>query len=184
MDRPSPGLIQVSRPILWPVLPLVYFLGMHAADAPMYTTAIVQMLLLTFPMNLIGCGLNDIFDYESDRRSPRRRSIWGAVVGAFGLAAFSVGTVLGFVADRKYDESLDECRADDESLCSPAGVERRQEAQDVALASAVALGGGGALLVTGVILYFTAPSSAVPAETSSVPTMTRRGGVLTWRGTW
>ena len=65
-------LIQVSRPIIWPVLPLVYYLGMHAADAPMYTTAIVQMLLLTFPMNLIGCGLNDIFDYESDRRSPRR----------------------------------------------------------------------------------------------------------------
>ncbi len=39
------------------------------------------MLLLTFPMNLIGCGLNDIFDYESDRRSRRRRAVWGAVVG-------------------------------------------------------------------------------------------------------
>ena len=33
-------------------------------------------------MNLIGCGLNDIFDYESDRRSPRRRLVWGAVVGS------------------------------------------------------------------------------------------------------
>jgi 4-hydroxybenzoate polyprenyltransferase len=75
-------LIQVSRPIIWPVLPLVYLLGLHAASAPIRTTAIVQMLLLTFPMNLIGCGLNDIFDYESDRRSPRRRAIWGAVVGA------------------------------------------------------------------------------------------------------
>jgi 4-hydroxybenzoate polyprenyltransferase len=31
-------------------------------------------------MNLIGCGLNDIYDYESDRRSPRRRAVWGAVV--------------------------------------------------------------------------------------------------------
>ena len=40
------------------------------------------MLLLTFPMNLIGCGLNDIYDYESDRRSPRRRAVWGAVVSA------------------------------------------------------------------------------------------------------
>jgi 4-hydroxybenzoate polyprenyltransferase len=38
------------------------------------------MLLLTFPMNLIGCGLNDIYDYESDRRSSRRRAVWGAVV--------------------------------------------------------------------------------------------------------
>jgi len=44
--------------------------------------ALVQMVLLTFPTNLIGCGLNDIYDYESDRRCPRRRAIWGAVVRA------------------------------------------------------------------------------------------------------
>jgi 4-hydroxybenzoate polyprenyltransferase len=37
--------------------------------------------MLTFPMNLIGCGLNDIFDYDSDRHSLRRRTVWGAVVG-------------------------------------------------------------------------------------------------------
>ena len=73
-------LIQVSRPIVWPVLPLVYGLGLHAAHAELTAAAIIQMLLLTFPMNLIGCGLNDIYDYESDRRSPRRRAIWGAVV--------------------------------------------------------------------------------------------------------
>jgi 4-hydroxybenzoate polyprenyltransferase len=74
-------LVQVSRPIIWPVLPLVYLLGLRAGGAPIYPSAIAQMLLLTFPMNLIGCGLNDIFDYESDRRSLRRRAIWGAVVG-------------------------------------------------------------------------------------------------------
>jgi 4-hydroxybenzoate polyprenyltransferase len=75
-------VIQVSRPIIWPVLPLVYGLGLHAARAPLSTAALVQMLLLTFPMNLIGCGLNDIYDYESDRRCSRRRAIWGAVVHA------------------------------------------------------------------------------------------------------
>jgi 4-hydroxybenzoate polyprenyltransferase len=74
-------LIQVSRPIVWPVLPLVYYLGLNAANARLSGAAILQMALLTFPMNLIGCGLNDIYDYESDRRSSRRRSIWGAVVG-------------------------------------------------------------------------------------------------------
>jgi len=31
-------------------------------------------------MNLIGCGLNDIYDYESDRQSTRRRAVWGAIV--------------------------------------------------------------------------------------------------------
>jgi 4-hydroxybenzoate polyprenyltransferase len=75
-------LIQVSRPIIWPVLPLVYALGLHEAHAAWSIPAIIQMALLTFPMNLIGCGLNDIYDYESDRRSPRRRAVWGAIVKA------------------------------------------------------------------------------------------------------
>ena len=49
MDR-ALFLIQVSRPIVWPVLPLVYFLGMHAANAQMTTAAaIVQLIVLTFP---------------------------------------------------------------------------------------------------------------------------------------
>jgi 4-hydroxybenzoate polyprenyltransferase len=73
-------LIQVSRPIIWPVLPLVYALGINASHAEWTAAAIAQMALLTFPMNLIGCGLNDIYDYESDRRSTRRRAVWGALV--------------------------------------------------------------------------------------------------------
>jgi 4-hydroxybenzoate polyprenyltransferase len=73
-------LIQVSRPIVWPVLPLVYYLGLHAANAGMSVAAILQMASLTLPMNLIGCGLNDVYDYESDRRSRRRRTVWGAIV--------------------------------------------------------------------------------------------------------
>jgi 4-hydroxybenzoate polyprenyltransferase len=73
-------LIQVSRPIVWPVLPLVYLLGLHSAHAEINAVVVAQIALLTFPMNLIGCGLNDIYDYESDRRSARRRAIWGAVV--------------------------------------------------------------------------------------------------------
>lgn len=73
-------LIQVSRPIIWPVLPLVYALGAHAAGAELRGAAIGQLFVLTLPMNLIGCGLNDIYDYESDKHSTRRRVIWGAVV--------------------------------------------------------------------------------------------------------
>jgi 4-hydroxybenzoate polyprenyltransferase len=73
-------LVQVSRPIIWPVLPLVYGLGLNASHGPLRVAAIIQIVLLTFPMNLVGCGLNDIYDYESDRRSPRRRAVWGAIV--------------------------------------------------------------------------------------------------------
>jgi 4-hydroxybenzoate polyprenyltransferase len=51
---------------------------MQAGHVSSNAVAIAQMVLLTFPMNLIGCGLNDLYDIESDRRSPRRRAIWGA----------------------------------------------------------------------------------------------------------
>lgn len=74
-------LLRVSRPLLWPLLPTVYYLGLHAAGASLTPACMLQMALLTFPMNLFGCGLNDIYDHESDRRSGRRRALWGAVVG-------------------------------------------------------------------------------------------------------
>jgi 4-hydroxybenzoate polyprenyltransferase len=80
-------LLQVSRPILWPVLPMVYFLGLHAAGAHVTAAVLLQMVMLTLPMNLIGCGLNDIYDVESDRRSSRRRAVWGAVVADGDRAA-------------------------------------------------------------------------------------------------
>ena len=75
-------LVKVSRPIIWPVLPIVYALGIHAAGASWSTVAWLQAALLTFPMNLIGCGLNDLFDYESDRHCTRRGAVWGVVLGA------------------------------------------------------------------------------------------------------
>jgi 4-hydroxybenzoate polyprenyltransferase len=103
-------LIKVSRPVVWPVLPLVYGLGMHAARAPLTVAAMVPMALLTFPMNLIGCGLNDIYDYESDRRCPRRRAIWGAVVHAedqafiwWAALAMMPLVVLGACLTRNWD---------------------------------------------------------------------------------
>jgi 4-hydroxybenzoate polyprenyltransferase len=66
--------------MMWPVLPLVYALGLQAGHVSLNAVAIAQMVLLTFPMNLIGCGLNDLYDVDSDRRSSRRRAIWGAVI--------------------------------------------------------------------------------------------------------
>lgn len=74
-------LLRVSRPMLWPILPMVYYLGLHASGSPLTPAAVLQMALLTFPMNLFGCGLNDMYDHESDRQSSRRRALWGAVVG-------------------------------------------------------------------------------------------------------
>jgi 4-hydroxybenzoate polyprenyltransferase len=62
------------------VLSLVYYFGLAAANAHLSAAVIFQMVSLTLPMNLIGCGLNDLYDYESDRRSRRRRAVWGAII--------------------------------------------------------------------------------------------------------
>jgi 4-hydroxybenzoate polyprenyltransferase len=74
-------LIRVSRPAMWPLLPLVYLLGLGAAGAELSAAAVAQAVLLTLPMNLVGCGLNDIYDYDADRRAARGWLIRGAVVG-------------------------------------------------------------------------------------------------------
>ena len=50
-----------------------------------------QMLLLTFPMNLIGCGLNDIYDYRI--RSAERAAAEG--VGGGGRGSGSAAGVAG-----------------------------------------------------------------------------------------
>jgi lycopene elongase/hydratase (dihydrobisanhydrobacterioruberin-forming) len=73
-------LLQVSRPILWPILPLVFLLGFRAGQGPWTAAAVLELVLLAFPVNLLGCGLNDVYDFDSDRRSERRQRIWGAVV--------------------------------------------------------------------------------------------------------
>jgi 4-hydroxybenzoate polyprenyltransferase len=82
---------------------LVYDFGRQAAGAPLTAASITQMLLLTMPMNLIGCGLNDLYDIESDRHSSRRRSVWGADVTyadrpSIKRAAWVMATVILLVA--------------------------------------------------------------------------------------
>lgn len=109
-------LVQVSRPVLWPVLPLVFYLGLHSVQASITPAVAVQMLMLTLPMNLIGCGLNDIYDYESDRLSARRRRVWGAVVAEVdrplvwrGVLAMVPLLIIGAMATRNVINILATC---------------------------------------------------------------------------
>ncbi len=103
-------LIRVSRPVLWPVMPLVYLLGLHAARGQVTVAVVAQLLTLTLPMNLVGCGLNDIYDFESDRLSNRRQRIWGTVVGPWdrslvrgAVVAIMPLVVLGALLTRNAD---------------------------------------------------------------------------------
>lgn len=71
-------LLAVSRPVSWvnTAYPFAaaYFLVSGRVDA----TLIVGSLVFLIPYNLIMYGVNDVFDYESDMRNPRKGSLEGA----------------------------------------------------------------------------------------------------------
>ncbi len=73
-------LIKISRPIGWIVAPLVFLAGLHSSNAQLNFFSIFQLLMLSFPLCLAGYGINDIYDYESDRVNPRKKKIEGIVL--------------------------------------------------------------------------------------------------------
>ena len=73
-------LFWASRPISWinTAYPFaaVYLVVGHTLDAGFW----VGTLFFLIPYNLLMYGINDVYDYESDLRNPRKGSIEGAVL--------------------------------------------------------------------------------------------------------
>ena len=73
-------LFWVSRPISWinTAYPfaVAYYLTSHVIDLPM----ILGTIFFLIPYNLLMYGINDVFDYESDLRNPRKGGIEGALL--------------------------------------------------------------------------------------------------------
>lgn len=74
-------LLSTSRPLSWinTAYPfaVVYWLLTRQIDA----TLVVGTLFFLIPYNLMMYGINDVFDYESDLRNPRKGGVEGALVG-------------------------------------------------------------------------------------------------------
>ncbi|MBD3398422.1 hypothetical protein GF412_04325 [Candidatus Micrarchaeota archaeon] len=70
--------ISISRPVFWLGPMLVYLAGLFMAGIPRGPLETAEMLLLTFPFAFIIYGLNDLFDIEVDKSSPRKGGLWGA----------------------------------------------------------------------------------------------------------
>ncbi len=103
--------------------------------------------------------------------SPQR--VIGFVTGGVGLAALAVGSVFGARAISKNSESnADFCRT--ETLCSPRGLELREEARDAARASTVAFVAGGVLVAAGLTLVLTAPPRARTGQSAALHPGLRR----------
>lgn len=73
-------LVQISRPLFWPA-PFVVFLGAFAVSGASFTLlALVQLCAFTVLYSFFIYGINDVYDYESDRSNPRKGGSEGAVV--------------------------------------------------------------------------------------------------------
>ena len=71
-------LIGVSRPVGWTTFPAFFLMGSVSSGGTTITPLfILQVLLLSFPFCIAGYGLNDIYDYESDKLNPRKGLIEG-----------------------------------------------------------------------------------------------------------
>ncbi|MEY2900190.1 MAG: hypothetical protein RL247_356 [Actinomycetota bacterium] len=73
-------MVVSSRPVSWvnTAFPfgLTYFLYREEFDAPF----VVGVLFFLIPYNLLMYGINDVFDYESDLRNPRKGGVEGALL--------------------------------------------------------------------------------------------------------
>jgi hypothetical protein len=107
--------------------------------------------------------------------------IVGAVLAGAGVVGLGVGGLLALGAKNKYDDSLGHCETSNPNLCSPEGLQQRNDARSEGNVATVFVGAGGALLVAGAITWFTAPHGSRPATAFQVlPTL---GGVMA-RGAW
>ncbi|HSH31216.1 MAG TPA: prenyltransferase, partial [Candidatus Saccharimonadales bacterium] len=74
-------VLTTSRPFSWINTAFPFLIGMYLAQGRLSWLAVVGTLYFFFPYNLLLYGVNDIFDYESDVRNPRKaNTIEGALV--------------------------------------------------------------------------------------------------------
>ena len=71
-------LLLISRPISWPNTAYPFGVGYLVSGGSFDATFILGSLYFLIPYNLLMYGVNDVFDYESDIRNPRKGGIEGA----------------------------------------------------------------------------------------------------------
>lgn len=72
-------LFKTSRPISWVNTAYPFGAGYLLLGGSLDVTFWVASLFFLIPYNLMMYGINDVFDYESDMRNPRKGGVEGAV---------------------------------------------------------------------------------------------------------
>jgi 4-hydroxybenzoate polyprenyltransferase len=94
------SLFWSSRPISWVNTAFPFFATYLFVNGVIDEKLIIGTIFFLIPYNLLMYGINDVFDYESDLRNPRKGGIEGAVLdrSLHKLTIWaSIGLSLGFV---------------------------------------------------------------------------------------
>ena len=98
------------------------------------------------------------------------RRTTGLIMTAVGVAALGAGVGVGFTAKSKWDSAFDDGLCNPDTLvCNAEGQTRTDTARQRALISNIAAGVGGAVAITGVIIWLTAPSKRSASAVSVQP---------------
>ena len=80
-NRPNiKEVLATSRPFSWLNTAIPFFVGFAISAGRVNLQCIIGTLYFTFFYNYLMYGVNDIFDYESDIKNPRKNSIEGGLV--------------------------------------------------------------------------------------------------------
>ncbi|MEA9984093.1 MULTISPECIES: prenyltransferase [Subtercola] len=74
-------VILSSRPLSWVNTAFPFAAGYLLTTRQVDVTFVLGTLYFLIPYNLAMYGINDVFDYESDLRNPRKGGVEGAVLG-------------------------------------------------------------------------------------------------------
>jgi 4-hydroxybenzoate polyprenyltransferase len=80
MIRAARYLFLSSRPLSWVNTAFPFGIAYYAITKDIDWPLVVGFLFFLIPYNLLMYGINDVFDYESDLRNPRKGGIEGALL--------------------------------------------------------------------------------------------------------
>lgn len=97
-------VVSASRPVSWINTAAPFLVGYLITIKKLDITAILGLLYFLFPYNLLMYGVNDIYDYESDIKNPRKNSIEGGLLAKnkhpqlwLYIAIFNIPFILYFL---------------------------------------------------------------------------------------
>lgn len=74
------SIVKASRPVSWINTAYPFAAGYVMVEREIDARLVVGTLFFLIPYNLLMYGINDVFDYESDLRNPRKGGIEGDVI--------------------------------------------------------------------------------------------------------